>query len=412
VLGTVLRTSDDPRRAGLPVPWSAHQSTHRWGPVLPPPAGPATARIQDTLRTAAQWEEMFIEQWVRERPVADRLSRSRDSWDQYGLAYDIDALTAICLATGKSEYADEGLRLLENLVTTATASWRLPTSQYRDEYLGWVSQQDDVRGQEVPLYESYLWRYGVWLLNLVRTDPALWHDATRRVRYQRLLSFAEHDIFAKWLNRGADDTLYRRRTHLASHWGMIALGLARLTTQDARRQAYLQTVHAIDNGLPNSSSSLRGQLRMNPDHPSAYLWHDEWGATRRPGQDVSHGNAVISYVVAANSVGVEWNNVDMRRFLNTFRLAIWPERPRKGQPEGAEYVDGSGTGSGWFSDGFVKLGRFDPQVQHRLETHDVGRSPQFLANGALNAALLACQGDASALAPRDTPACRTTRPPP
>jgi hypothetical protein len=406
----VLHTSDDPKRSGLPVPRTAHQSTHLWGPVLSPSAGPAAAQIRGTLRTAGQWEKLFAEQWMKERPVAERLSRSGDSWDQYELAYDIDALTAIYLATGKPAYADEGLRLLENLLATAKPSRDLPTSQYRDDYLGWVTQQNDVRGQEVPLYESYLWRYGVWLLQLVRTDPALWNDATRRARFERLLSFAERDIFDKWQNRGADNTVYRRRTHLASHWAMIALGLARITAQEAQRRTYLHTVQAIDGDLPNSSSSLRGQLRMNPDHPSAYLWNDEWGSIGRPGQDVSHGNGVITYVVTANSVGSEWNNVDMRRFLNTFRLAIWPAPPGEGQPEGAEYVDGSGTGNGWFSDGFVKLGRFDPQVQHRLESHDVGRSPQFLANGALNAALLACHGDAPALAPGDTPACRMAQP--
>lgn len=359
---------------------------------------------RETLRTTAQWEKLFVEQWERKRSIAFRRSRSVDSWSQYELAYDIDALTAIYLATGKPGYADEGLQLLENLVATARPSRYLPTSQYHDDYLSWVTQQDDVRGQEVPLYESYLWRYGVWLLRLVRTNPALWNDATRRTRYERLLSFAERDIFMKWRSRGADDTMYRKRTHLVSHWGMIALGLARLTADGTRQRVYLQTVHAVDSSLPNSSSSLRGQLRMNPEHPSAYLWNDAWGATGRPGQDVSHGNALIAYVVAANSVDREWNNVDMRRFLNTFQLVIWPVRPRTGQPEGAEYVDGSGRGSGWFSDGFVKLGRFDPQLQHRLEGHDVGRSPQFLANGALNAAILACHG-APAVAPHDAPAC-------
>jgi hypothetical protein len=349
---------------------------------------------------------MFDEQWDEQRPTADRLSRSGDSWDHYQLSYDIDALTAIYLATGRVASIDEGLGLLENLVDTAKPSRNLPTSQYQDDYRGWVTQRDEARGQEVPLYESYLWRYGVWLLRLVRTDPTLWDDAARRARYQRLLTFAEHDIFDKWFARGPGGTVYRSRTHMASHWGLIALGLAQATTQDARRRTYLELVHSIDEGRPDSASSLREQLRMNPDHPTAYVWDDEWGAARRPGQDVSHGNAVIAYVVAANSVGVGWNNVDMSRFLDTFRLVIWPAQPRTRQPEGAEYADGSGTGNGWFSDGFVKLGRFDPQLQQRLEAHEVGRSPQFLANGALNAALLACRGVAPSAGPRGSPACR------
>lgn len=377
-----------------------------WGP-MPDLSGPQSRRVGRTLRSVAGWAAVFAEEWDAERLVAEQLSHSADSWDQYTLSYDIDALTAIYLATGQTGYVDDGLRLLENLITTARPSRDLPTSQYRDDHLSWVTQREGVSGQEVPLYESYLWRYGVWLLRLVRTDPVLWSDGTRRVRYGRLLDFAEHDVFDKWLSRGPGDTVYRSRTHMAAHWGLIALGLAQITGDDRRRRTCLRMVNAIDHRLPNWPSSLRGQLRMNPDHPTAYEWNDVWGTTGDPGQDVSHGNALIAYVVAANSVGANWSNLDMLRFTNTFRLVVWPDPPREGQPKGAEYVDGSGTGGGWFSDGFVKLGRFDPQLQRRLEAHDVGRSPQFLANGALNAALLACWGVAPAAAPRGSPACRT-----
>jgi hypothetical protein len=51
------------------------------------------------------------------------------------------------------------------------------------------------------------------------------------------------------------------------------------------------------------------------------------------------------------------------------------------------YVDGSGTGTGWFADGFVKLGRYSAAVQQRLERHPVVNG-QFIANMALNAKIL------------------------
>jgi hypothetical protein len=51
----------------------------------------------------------------------------------------------------------------------------------------------------------------------------------------------------------------------------------------------------------------------------------------------------------------------------------------------AAFVDGSGKGNGWFNDGFMKLGRYNAEIQKRLETHSVGRGVQFYGNGALNA---------------------------
>jgi hypothetical protein len=50
-------------------------------------------------------------------------------------------------------------------------------------------------------------------------------------------------------------------------------------------------------------------------------------------------------------------------------------------------VDGTGTDNGWYSDGFVKLGRYDAAVQRRLDEHQVVND-QFAANMALNAKLL------------------------
>lgn len=404
-VAAIMRGCGSSSEGGLPVPRTTEPASQLWEPRPGTTRTPPGTRYAGTLRTAGEWADQFDAAWDDERSTAEALSRSGDSWDHYTLSYDIDALTAAYLATGRSAYIDTGVGLLENVVATARPSADLTTSSYRDEYLGWTTQQNDIRGEEVPLYESYLWRYGVALLRVIRADPALWEDTQRQARFERLRTFVERNVFDKWRARGVDDTIYRSRAHMAAHWALIALGLAQITTDDSRRRAYLDVVNAIDNRLPNYPSSLRSQLRMNPRYPTAYEWSDTWG-TAGGEQDVAHGNAVIAYVVAANAVGINWNDLDMRRFTDTFRLAVWPATARPGQPEGSEYVDGSGAGDGWFSDGFVKLGRFDPALQQRLERHDVGRSPQFMANGALNAAVLACRGIAPDAASQQVPACR------
>jgi hypothetical protein len=62
---------------------------------------------------------------------------------------------------------------------------------------------------------------------------------------------------------------------------------------------------------------------------------------------------------------------------------IWPS-----DGQYAQFVDGSGTGDGWFNDGFMKLGRYDARLQLRLETHPVGENTQYFGNAALNVRLL------------------------
>ena len=278
-------------------------------------------------------------------------------------------------ATGEHRYLDRALEFVENVAGSAVASSSLPASSFRDGYRGWASSKSGQGGDEVPLYESYFWRYGTALLLAVRDDPAVYADPGYRARYDRLLDFAENDIFAKWYSRGPDDTVYRERTHLVAHWSLIALNLSRLTGDATRRTRYLDVAATVDR-------RLRGQLRRHPAEPTAYFWSDVWGSAKRPGQDVSHGNGVMAYVVEARDRATAWTAADLAAFAAVLTKVIWPGgRTYRG------YVDGTGSDNGWFADGFVKLGRSDPAVQHRLDGHEVVND-QFAANMALNARIL------------------------
>ncbi|MDQ1621277.1 MAG: hypothetical protein QOE19_3846 [Actinomycetota bacterium] len=376
----------------------------------PPDDAPSAPRATDPyratrdLRPVAGWDALFARSWARQRPAAEVRSRSRDSWDHYSLAYSVDGLTAAYLATGTTAYVDESLRLVENVAGTAVRSSSLRRSQFHDDFEGWASQRPDVRGQEVPLFESYFWRYATSLLRVVRQTPALYADPARRIRYEHLLRFAEQHVMAKWLARGAEQNIYRSRTHMAAHWALIALNLSAVTTDARKRSAYRSIVARIDGDLPNSPSALHDQLVRRGDHPQAWFWSDVWGSAHPPGQDVAHGNGVLAYVVEAHDHGDHgsgWTDQDIAGFVRVFNDVIWP---REG--EAAQYVDGTGRGNGWFSDGFVKLGRYAPGLQRRLEAHQPANA-QFYANGALNAALLTCDraGGSSA------PACAQPVPP-
>src|SRR4051812_11025160 len=341
-------------------------------------------------RSVEEWERLGLER-TRHEHEHEYLPRSRavNSWQFYNLAYGIDGNTAFFEATGKREYLDRALTYAENCVASARPSRSLPASQYKDDYLGWPAMNHptdrSIRGGEYPLYESYCWRYVTRMLRVMRQTPAVWADEDYRRRHAALLDFTEKHIFDKWWSRGTNH-LYRSRTHMASHWAFIALELT-LLTDDAGRKAKCGEVYSrINRGLPNHDSSLRAQLHPHPIDPSAYFWSSEWESKERPGQDVSHGNNLLSYVVEAHDLGIEFTRDDLAAFSALLRNVLW--RRTDAGDRYAGFVDGSGKGNGWFNDGFMKLGRYDIEIQKRLETHQVGRGVQFYGNGALNASRL------------------------
>ena len=347
-------------------------------PVAAPAAPPGKAGV----KPVAHWAAVFEQSWDYQYGNSLPLSRSTDSWDHYDLSYSVDSCVAMFRATGERRYLDRALEFVENVAASAEPAADLDTSPFKDDYRGWASSKTGQGGDEVPLYESYFWRYGTALLLAIRDNPEVYADPGYRARYDKLLAFAEIHVFEKWYSRGPAEAIYRERTHMAAHWALIGLNLSRITGDTARRKRYLEVVGNIDLHLPGSGASLRGQLRRNPVEPTAYFWSDVWGSARRPGQDVSHGNGVMAYVVEARDRGRFWTAADMAAFSALLTKVIWP-----GGTTYRNFVDGTGTDNGWLSDGFVKLGRYDAAVQLRLENHAVVND-QFAANMALNARIL------------------------
>lgn len=347
----------------------------------------STAALPPTppgLRSVADWEKLFLHIWQITH-TNDWLPRSKslDSYQFYNLGYGIDGNTAMYRASGKTQYLDRALLYINNMVNNARVSSSLSSSRFKDSYLGWTSKEGGTSGQEVPLWESYCWRYVTRTLRVIRETPELYNNPKYRSQYDRLLAFTERNIFEKWYRRGANSYIYRGRTHMAAHWAYIAMDLARMTADPAKRTMYTTVVDNINRRLPNYASSLRQQMKPNPMNPAAYFWSDVWGSTNRPGQDVPHGNGVLAFLVEAHDAGIEWTADDMRRLVTTLNTVLWPATGRY-----SNYLDGSGTGAGWFSDGYLKLGRYDANLQRRFEAHTVGRTVQFYGNGALNARLL------------------------
>lgn len=338
-----------------------------------------------TMTSVSRWRQLFDHDAAQLDQDSVVRSRSTDSRDFYPLAYAIDAFTAMYEATGQSKYLDRALAYVDGMISSARPSVSLPTSSFHDSYLGWISQQQGTDHDEVPLYESYAWRYVTRMLRAIREGP-LHADPTYRAHYERLLRFSEINIFEKWYTRGANNFIYRSHTHMASHWAYIAHELAILTSDEQRRARYRTVVENIDHHLPNYGSSLRGQLRAAGNNSGAYWWSDVWGETNGPGQDIAHGNGVISYIVEAHDSGGGWTDTDMASFCRTLTTLVIGTNGKY-----PEYVDGTGSGNGWLADGFVKLGRYDERVQLKLQDYEV-QNAQFYSAMAVNARILSMRG--------------------
>jgi len=349
--------------------------------VIPEPNGQVEAT---SLLTVDAWESRFLSVWETEHETLyDGWSQGDNSFWYYFLSYAVDGDTAMYLATGNHRYLDRALYYVNNVVAAARISSTLPDSQYKDGYLGWISGQDNFL--EAVLRESVLWRYVTRLLVVIRQTPELYYDPTYRAQYDALLEFSEVNIFEKWYSRSSD-TVFRVRTHMTAHWAYIAMDLSLLTESPERRALY-ESVYTKFN------QDMRAQILPNPVDPEAYFWSDIWGSFDQPGQDTNHGNHVVSYMVQAFDQGLYWTADDMVGLRNLVLNVLWDGSLQ--EPGFNGYLDGTDPGNGFDqADGWMKLGRYFPEVQQMYENYvGLGRyMTQIYGNAALNARILALNG--------------------
>ena len=327
----------------------------------------------------AAWEVEFQDSMASEHATNLSFAQSANSFQHYQLSYAIDGFAAMAEATSKADYADNAFLYVNEVMKTAVPSSDLPESRYQDGFMGWGAFDHPIdpriAGNEYPLFESYFWRYVARLLRVVRDHGFAEADPVLQTAYDRTLAFLETHVFDKWRARGSSN-IYRNRTHMASHWAYIALEIGLLTEDETRRKQASAIVERIN-------QALRDNMIDHPEVAGGYFWDHHWNSTSPPGQDVPHGNGVVSYLIEAAELDVGWTFEDLKALSLTFEKVIW--RIDGGEMRYAAFVDGSGKGTGWFNDGFIKLGRISPDIQARLEDHPVGRNIQFFGNAALNA---------------------------
>lgn len=319
------------------------------------------------------WEKNFLKVWNKEYIIAKKLSTSNDSWQFYNLAYYIDANVTMFKVTSNTKYIDRAIEYTLDMIDSSNGSNTFLTSQFKDNYEGWAnytapSYKND--GKEYPLFESYAWRYVTDLLIELKRKE-LHTSKCYSDKYAKILDFTEINIYDKWSSRGRIN-LYRSNTHMMSHWVKISMNLYLLTNNEK----YLPIITDFIEKFNCQKEFFYFNDKI------LYKWKADWNKEGNY-QDVGHGNAVIDVLIAIyeNNLGISYSEIE--KLVDLFTNVIWIDRTTF-----ANFLDGSGFGKGWFTDGFIKLGRYNKTLQSRIEKHKIGRTTQFFANGALNAKLL------------------------
>lgn len=288
----------------------------------------------------------------------------------------------------KEELTAHQCEIIDNVLKSAKESKAIPDnkSKFRDDYKGWTSlSQTVMQNQEVMLYEGYAFFYIAQFLYLTKQNG--WSTATpeNKRTWDRILEFVETNIWLKWLDRSArieGDPYYYflgRRTHMGSHWAGIGLYLNKLS----KNAKVIRTSELL---VKKYDILLKRNMR---DKDLGYVWNSTYdnisGIQVFKGkdniiQDISHGNHVVSYIVAAYEIkSPAWNVDDLRKISYALRTFAYDAQNKKFRNNIDGTADKLHSGNeNFMGDGWSKLAKYDYKLKLILE--DFGKSKYIYSN--------------------------------
>jgi len=306
--------------------------------------------------------------------LAIQRSKSGDAYQFMALRRDFGFINEMIYSNDLS-VIEKGVALIDNVISTAKTSSSIKNNKtYKDNFKGWISREKDREyHKEVALYESYSFFYITQFLYLLREIGWVEESDRNRIWWQEARAFVEDNIWDKWRTRSITSKrkqywyFLRQRTHMGSHWAGTAMYLGALTQRSDIKQQTKEVQKQYDTLLKRNLKTVN----------NAYIWHStydnvagtEASGTRKPIiQDVSHGNHVVAYVVAAYEFGnPNWNKDDILKLSNTLKNIVYDKKKNVFR----DNVDGTSDGRrpGWgnfIADGWAKLASYDSGVRDVL----------------------------------------------
>ena len=309
---------------------------------------------------------------VTEEEQAEDKSKGNDAYKFMSLRKTIGALNAMISSTGEAYWINQQIKIIDNLIQTAKTSSDIPDNRtFRDDFRGWISlTKDQSYLNEVPLYESYSFFYIMQFLFLIRNNGWKKRTDSNKLWWNNTLAFVEKNIWTKWYERSSltfkNHYRYflRSRIHMGSHWAGLAMYLNTLTSD---KQIQSQTALLVQ----QYDTLLKRNLKISQN---GYIWNSTYdnvegtfavSSSTNIIQDVSHGNHVVSYIIAAYELGNNnWTLADINKLSYTLKAFMYDRLNNVFH----DNVDGSSSENrpGWgnfVADGWIKLAAYDEAVK-------------------------------------------------
>lgn len=328
----------------------------------------------------------------RKLELVYQAARTHNSAQLYSLGNNVDSYTQAWLATNDTSYLTAAVSLVETILATARPNPEL-TSQiegvgitYPDTYLSWEVYGSSslgfmIAGGQSPQNEAQFYKHALYLVASARRKGV---TGTLATRLESIRSWIEVNGFEKWWHRGAPPGVPEDAGYLLleqvnhfdgySRWASITMLLLYLCGNNSANLTHptnlasLQTCNSkIVDGYTSTVSpfynkGLRPNMRNHPTDSAAWWWNRFFdGVTTGSGDDVSHSNHLVRYIVDANEFGMGgtnlWTSADLDRLRYTFTTKLYNNVPSN--PLTTLSMLGGTTSylNDWLQDGWFGLGR-------------------------------------------------------
>jgi hypothetical protein len=304
---------------------------------------------------------------------SDSISRTGNAYQLMSLRSYLGANNAIIQEYKDDEVIEYQMTLIENIINSSRLSKDIKNNQspFKDSFMTWVSlTKKKVFNHEVPLYESYSFFYISQFLYFTKKNGWRIETNSNKKRWDKLLKFVENNIWRKWYTRsnktyGNNYSYFlRSRVHMGSHWAGVAMYLNKISVnQDVNKQTAI-LISQYDTILRNNFKNKGRGFVWNATYDDVKGTHAAKTDVAII-QDVSHGNHVVSYIVAAYEFrNPNWTITDINKLAFTLVDNIYDKSNNTfhDNVDGTENDNRQGWGN-FVADGWVKLAAYNNEAK-------------------------------------------------